>query len=149
MPFTLPFQKVGHRPGPRRRFATCCYRDLAPPRALPGAEPEKTGQTGVLYHGLEVLGGGAILAGLILGAIGVFIIDRQFMRAAAFALAGAALTFFGFMHGEKIGVGQTPVVAISYLAVAAVLASCSKLSFTAPAPAKATESHGELPEPAS
>src|SRR6202522_4371795 len=29
----------------------------------------------VLYRGLEVLGGGAILAGLVLGAIGVFIID--------------------------------------------------------------------------
>ena len=31
----------------------------------------------MLYHGLEVLGGGAILGGLILGAIGVFIIDRE------------------------------------------------------------------------
>lgn len=32
---------------------------------------DKLGQVGVLYHGLEVLGGGAILGGLILGAIGV------------------------------------------------------------------------------
>ncbi len=31
----------------------------------------------VLYRGLEVLGGGAILAGLVLGAIAVFIIDRH------------------------------------------------------------------------
>ena len=31
---------------------------------------DKLGQVGVLYHGLEVLGGGAILAGLVLGAIG-------------------------------------------------------------------------------
>jgi adenine/guanine/hypoxanthine permease len=109
---------------------------------------EKLGQTGVLYHGLEVLGGGAILAGLMLGAIGVFIIDRQFMKAAAFALAAAALTFFGFMHGEKIGIGQTPVVAISYLAVAAVLASCSKFALAAPVPVKISEPHGEIPEPA-
>src|SRR3979411_2226771 len=56
---------------------------------------DKLAQTGVLYHGLEVLGGGAILAGLVLGAIGVFIIEREFMKAAAFATAGAALTFFG------------------------------------------------------
>ena len=35
-------------------------------------------QTGVLYHGLAILGGGAILAGLVLGAITVFIIDRDF-----------------------------------------------------------------------
>src|SRR5215831_15438312 len=89
---------------------------------------DKLGQTGVLYHGLEVLGGGAILGGLILGAIGVFIIEREFIKAAAFAAAGAALTFFGFIHGEKIGFGQTPVVAVSYLAVAAVLLYCAKFA---------------------
>ena len=55
-----------------------------------------------------MLGGGSILGGIMLGAIAVFIIDREFMKAAAFALAGAVLTFFGFMHGEAIGIGQTP-----------------------------------------
>ena len=67
---------------------------------------DKLGQQGVLYDGLHVLGGGSILGGLILGAIAVFIIDRKFAKAAGFALAGAVLTFFGFMHGEKIGFGQ-------------------------------------------
>ena len=43
----------------------------------------------MLYDGLRVLGGGSILGGLILGAIAVFIIDREFMKAAGFALAGA------------------------------------------------------------
>ena len=38
---------------------------------------------GVLYDGLHVLGGGSILGGLILGAIAVFIIERDFMKAAA------------------------------------------------------------------
>jgi adenine/guanine/hypoxanthine permease len=102
---------------------------------------DKLGQTGVLYRGLEVLGGGAILGGLILGAIGVFIIERQFIKAAAFAGAGAALTFFGFIHGEKIGWGQTPVVAISYLAVAAVLLYCAKFALVAPKPV-GIEHHG-------
>ena len=37
-------------------------------------------QQGVLYHGLEVMGGGAILTGLVLGAIGVFVIERDFAR---------------------------------------------------------------------
>jgi AGZA family xanthine/uracil permease-like MFS transporter len=92
---------------------------------------DKLGQTGVLYRGLEVLGGGAILAGLILGAIGVFVIERQFLKAAAFSVAGALLTFFGFIHGEKIGWGQTPVMALSYLAVAAVLSYCARLSLLA------------------
>jgi adenine/guanine/hypoxanthine permease len=109
---------------------------------------DKLGDTGVLYRGLEVLGGGAILAGLILGAIAVFIIDRQFIKAAAFALAGAALAFFGFIHGEKIGFGQSPVVALSYLAVAVVLIVCSKFSAPVTNAVKISEAHSELPEPA-
>jgi AGZA family xanthine/uracil permease-like MFS transporter len=89
---------------------------------------DKLGQTGVLYQGLSVMGGGAILGGLVLGAIAVFVIEREFMKAAAFAAAGGGLTFFGFMHGEAIGVGQTPLVAVSYLAVAAFLVGCAKFA---------------------
>ena len=69
--------------------------------------------------------GGAILTGLVLGAIGVFIIEKDFARAAAFALAGAVLTFFGFMHGEAVGIGSglgvTPSITLGYLMVAGVL----------------------------
>jgi adenine/guanine/hypoxanthine permease len=79
-------------------------------------------QQGVLYHGLEVLGGGSILAGLVLGAIGVFVIEREFVKASAFAFAGAVLTYFGFMHGEAVGIGGglgvTPGVALAYAVVA-------------------------------
>src|SRR5476651_805403 len=82
---------------------------------------EKLGQLGVLYHGLEVLGGGAILTGLILAAIAVFIIEKKFTEASAFAATGAVLTFFGFMHGEAVGIAVTPSVAIGYAMVAAVL----------------------------
>jgi AGZA family xanthine/uracil permease-like MFS transporter len=87
---------------------------------------DKLSQVGVLYEGLSILGGGAILGGLVLGAIGVFVIERNFTRASAFALAGAVLTFFGFMHGEAIGVGQSPLVAASYAAVAALLLACAR-----------------------
>jgi adenine/guanine/hypoxanthine permease len=80
-------------------------------------------QQGVLYHGLEVMGGGSIIAGLILGAIAVFIIERDFVKASAFSLAGAVLTYFGFMHGEAVGVGGglgvTPSVALAYAVIAA------------------------------
>ncbi len=89
---------------------------------------DKLAQTGVLYHGLEVLGGGAILAGLMLGAITVFIIDHKFAKAAAFALAAAVLTFFGFMHGSAIGFGQTPTVAFAYLVIAGMLFGCEKFA---------------------
>jgi AGZA family xanthine/uracil permease-like MFS transporter len=80
---------------------------------------DKLGANGVLYRGLEVLGGGSILGGLVLGAIGAFVIERKFSAAAAFAAAGAVLTFFGFMHGESIGIAVTPTVAAAY-AIAAV-----------------------------
>jgi AGZA family xanthine/uracil permease-like MFS transporter len=82
---------------------------------------DKLGAVGVLYHGLEVLGGGAILSGLVLAAVAVFVIEREFVKASAFAAAGAALTFFGFMHGEQVGFAVTPSVAIAYAMVAAGL----------------------------
>ena len=43
-------------------------------------------QNGVLYHGLEIFGAGAILTGLVLAAIAVFVIERKFEMAAVFAL---------------------------------------------------------------
>jgi AGZA family xanthine/uracil permease-like MFS transporter len=86
---------------------------------------DKLGQSGVLYHGMSVVGGGAILGGLILGAIAALIIDRNFTKAAGFSVAGSVLTFFGFMHGEAVGINQSPTVAIAYLGVAALLYGCA------------------------
>jgi AGZA family xanthine/uracil permease-like MFS transporter len=74
---------------------------------------------------LDILGGGSILVGLVLAAIGVFVIEREFMKASAFALVGAVLTYFGFMHGQSVGIGHgfgvTPGVALAYLIVAGFL----------------------------
>ena len=101
-------------------------------------------QQGVIYHGLEVMGGGAILAGLVLGAIGVFVIERDFLKASAFALAGAVMTYFGFMHGEAVGIGGglgvTPGVALAYAAMAAGLFALAKTSGSV-----AYSSHSEVP----
>ncbi len=97
---------------------------------------DKMAQNGVLYHGLEVLGGGAILTGLILAAIGIFTIERKFTEAAYFAAAGAVLTFFGFMHGEMVGFAVTPSVALAYVIVAGFLYGLSRYPdyVTAPKP---------------
>ena len=106
---------------------------------------EKLGNVGVLYHGLEIMGGGAILTGLVLGAIGVFIIERQFVHAAAFALAGAVLTYFGLMHGESIGIGGglgvTPAVVLAYAMMAGFLYACSRSS-----PVAAVEKPSMMPK---
>ena len=109
---------------------------------------DKLGQVGVLYHGLEVLGGGAILSGLVLGAVGVFIIERKFVPAAAFAASGAVLTYFGFMHGEAVGIGGgfgvTPGVALAYAVVAVMLFAIDRLAAPAPAPAAEEAPTGHL-----
>jgi AGZA family xanthine/uracil permease-like MFS transporter len=86
----------------------------------------------VLYPGLETLGGGAILTGLVLAAIGSNVIDKKFVNAAAFALAGAVLTFFGFMHGQAVGIAVTPTVALAYVFVAAFLFALSRYPALAP-----------------
>ena len=82
---------------------------------------DKLGQVGVLYEGLSVMAGGAIISGLMLGAIGVFIIERQLLKAAFFALASAVFTFFGFMHGETIGIAESPVLALAYVAIGGIM----------------------------
>ncbi|MCW5624604.1 MAG: hypothetical protein KIT73_07825 [Burkholderiales bacterium] len=110
---------------------------------------DKLGQVGILYEGLNTLGGGAILSSLVLGSMAVFLIERQFAKAAVFAAIGAVMTFFGFMHGEHIGFAQSPAVAASYLIVAAVLLSCARYAVVTPKPAEHGEvGHGAMPEPA-
>src|SRR5580693_1288950 len=94
---------------------------------------DKLASVGVLYPGLQTLGGGAILTGLVLAAIGANVIDKKFVHAAAFALAGAVLTFFGFMHGEAVGIAVTPTVAVAYGIVAVFLYALSRYPALAPA----------------
>lgn len=73
-----------------------------------------------------MLGEGSIVSGLILAAIAAFIIDREWLKASYFAGAGAALTFFGFMHGPAVGIAVTPGVAAAYAIVAGFLYACSR-----------------------
>src|SRR5262249_40288710 len=91
----------------------------------------KLGAAGVVYHGMALLGGGAVLAGLILGAIAAFIIDRKFEWAASFAGAGAVLSFFGFIHGPSLGIGSSISVAVGYLIMAGVCVALSRQSYAA------------------
>ncbi|MES1992542.1 MAG: regulator [Pseudomonadota bacterium] len=107
---------------------------------------DKLAGSGVLYHGLQVLGGGAILGSLILAGITACVIDRNLAKAAGFAAVGSVLTFFGFMHGEAIGIGQSPAVAVAYLAVAGVLYGCARLAMPASQPSLLPD-HG-LEQPA-
>jgi adenine/guanine/hypoxanthine permease len=99
-------------------------------------------QVGIFYHGLSILGGGSILAGVVLGATTTFIIDRDFSKASGFAVAGAVLTFFGLMHGEEVGAFENAPVVVAYLVVASFLFACSKFAVVASSAVPA-QAHGE------
>ena len=57
---------------------------------------------GVIYDGMAIFGGGAVVAGLILGAIAVFIIDREYSRAIVYSVVGAILAVTGFIHATSL-----------------------------------------------
>jgi AGZA family xanthine/uracil permease-like MFS transporter len=57
---------------------------------------------GVVYEGLLKLGEGAVLAGMLLGAITVFLIDRRWLWAAGYCFLGALLATVGLIHGAEV-----------------------------------------------
>ena len=59
---------------------------------------DKLAGNGVVYNGMAILGAGAVLAGLLLGAIAVFVIDRHYSRAIVFSIIAAILAAVGLIH---------------------------------------------------
>ena len=81
---------------------------------------DKLAGHGVIYHGLELFGGGGTLTGLMLGATAAFIIDRKFNWAAIYALGATVLAYFGIINGTALGFGNSAQVALGYLLVALI-----------------------------
>jgi AGZA family xanthine/uracil permease-like MFS transporter len=78
---------------------------------------------GVIYDGLLKLGEGAVLAGLLLGAIAAFLIDRRFYWAAGYSALAAALSCVGLIHGAKVSLDFDSVqlkIALGYFFIALV-----------------------------
>lgn len=80
----------------------------------------KLAEGNVLYLGLEKLGGGAVLSGLMLGAIAVFSIERRFHWAAVYSGVAAVLSFFGFIHASQLAVNASPGVSLGYAMMTAM-----------------------------
>jgi AGZA family xanthine/uracil permease-like MFS transporter len=91
------------------------------------------GQVGVVYNGLSTLGSGSVLAGMVLGAMAAFIIDRKLTHAAWTAFIGAALAFVGLIHGPQLGWNVSPLVAFGYVMFGVLCLAMSRQTAAAPA----------------
>jgi len=88
--------------------------------ATPELQAKLSDSGAIIYHGMARFGGGATLAGLMLGAIAVFIIDRNFRMATIFALGAAVLAFFGLIHGTQIGVAVNLDIVLGYVLMSGI-----------------------------
>lgn len=77
---------------------------------------------GVIYDGMKLLGQGAVLVGVLLGAIACFTIDRKLYAAAITSLIAAGLTFVGLINAYEVGFNASPQATLGYILLAALLA---------------------------
>ena len=62
-----------------------------------------------------------MLAGVLLGALTVFVIDRRLYAAAVTAGICAVLAFFGLINAVQVGINASPGVSLGYLFLALLL----------------------------
>jgi len=84
-----------------------------------GTDAGKVGEaalsaSGVVYTGLHLFGQGAVLVGILLGAITVFVIDRRMYAAAITAGISAVLSFFGLINAPEVGLNAAPGMSLGY-----------------------------------
>jgi len=96
-------------------------------------------------YGLIALSQGALLISMVWAAALAYMLDRRFLPAAGWLLAGAVLSFFGLIHAydlssagivNKLRVFAAPQFAISYAAAALFLAGCHFYNRRFPSPAE-------------
>ena len=78
-------------------------------------------QQGAHFQGHLALSQGAILTGLIWGAIVASVIDGKFRNAGGFALAAAVMSSLGIIHGASLHWPEISGVTAGYLIAAAFL----------------------------
>ncbi len=70
---------------------------------------------------VSILARGFPFTAIVWSSVAVHLLDGQALRAAAWGVGGAALSFFGFMHSARLGVGVGPSgMTVGYLIWAAV-----------------------------
>ena len=76
---------------------------------------------GVMWNGVPAVKAGAIIIGILLGSIIVFMIEKKLRSASFVALAGAVLSLFGFIHHAALGFYITSPYMIGWLVTAVIL----------------------------
>lgn len=96
------------------------------------AAAPKFGEELAIY-GMIALSQGALLVSMVWAAALAYMIDRRFLFAAGWMLAGSVLSFFGVIHAyslnatgvvNKVGIFVAPEFTVSYFAAAVFLAAC-------------------------
>jgi AGZA family xanthine/uracil permease-like MFS transporter len=75
---------------------------------------------GVMWNGVPAVKAGAILIGIVLGALTAFVIDMRLDKAGIICLAGAALSLFGLIHYAELGFYPRSPFFIGYLVMAVI-----------------------------
>ncbi len=75
---------------------------------------------GVMWNGVPSVKAGAIIIGILLGTIAVFIIDKKLFNVFITAICGYILAATGFIHSAKLGLNFTSPYALGYLVLGLV-----------------------------
>ena len=76
---------------------------------------------GAMWNGVPAVKAGAIIIGILLASLCVFMIDRKLRSASLIALAGAVMSLFGFIHNAELGFYPTSPFMIGWLIVAVLM----------------------------
>jgi len=78
---------------------------------------------GVYLQSYDLLARGAIITGLLWGAIVAFLIDRNLRGATLFSFVAFCLSLLGLIHANKIGLSLSPIT-LGYLLITLLLGLC-------------------------
>ena len=95
--------------------------EILPPSAItPELAARLASNQGVYLQSYALLAHGAILVGLLWGAMVALLVEGRLWRAAAFSAVAFLLSLAGLIHAETIGLALTPVT-WGYLIVTGLL----------------------------
>ena len=112
--------------------------DKSLPQAIELLAPQ-----GLFVHGAIALWQGFLVIAMLLSAIVAFVIDHQFLKAAAWAAAAAVLSMVGLIHAYEVadwgaqprfGLWAAPPFALAYWLTAALLLALHFAGYGRPAP---------------